>query len=59
MQPYMQELMVWDEQEQRTNFATQWKPEEVRSFQSMERMLAGFRWPSTYRDTTTKVIYSA
>ena len=30
MRPYMQELNVWDEQEQRSNFAAQWKLEEVR-----------------------------
>jgi len=30
MRPYMQELNVWDEQEQRSNFASQWKPEEVK-----------------------------
>jgi ribosomal protein S18 acetylase RimI-like enzyme len=29
MQPYLQELNVWDEQQQRANFAAQWKPEEV------------------------------
>ena len=28
--PYMQELMVWDEQEQRAIFAAQWKREEVK-----------------------------
>ena len=30
MRPYLQELGVWDEQQQRTSFATQWKREEVR-----------------------------
>jgi ribosomal protein S18 acetylase RimI-like enzyme len=30
MRPYMQELIVWDEQEQRASFAAQWKREEVR-----------------------------
>ena len=30
MRPYMQELVVWNEQEQRTSFAAQWKREEVR-----------------------------
>lgn len=30
MRPYMQELDVWDEEEQRSSFATQWKVEEVR-----------------------------
>jgi ribosomal protein S18 acetylase RimI-like enzyme len=30
MRPYMQELGVWDEQEQRSTIATQWKLEEVR-----------------------------
>ena len=29
MQPYMHELGVWDEQQQRASFATQWKREEV------------------------------
>lgn len=30
MRPYMQELGVWDEQQQRASFAAQWKLEEVR-----------------------------
>jgi ribosomal protein S18 acetylase RimI-like enzyme len=30
MRPYVQELTVWDEQEQRARFAAQWKREEVR-----------------------------
>jgi ribosomal protein S18 acetylase RimI-like enzyme len=30
MRPYVQELTVWDEQEQRAGFAEQWKREEVR-----------------------------
>jgi ribosomal protein S18 acetylase RimI-like enzyme len=30
MRPYLQELNVWDEQQQRAIFATQWKREEVR-----------------------------
>ena len=30
MRPYLQELSVWDEQQQRTSFAAQWKREEVR-----------------------------
>jgi ribosomal protein S18 acetylase RimI-like enzyme len=30
MRPYMQELIVWDEQEQRASFAAQWKREEAR-----------------------------
>ena len=30
MRPYMQELMVWDEQEQRAIFAAQWKREEAK-----------------------------
>jgi ribosomal protein S18 acetylase RimI-like enzyme len=30
MRPYMQELSVWDEQEQRAAFATQWKCGEAR-----------------------------
>ena len=30
MQPYMQELGVWDEQQQRASFPAQWKREEVR-----------------------------
>ena len=30
MRPYLQELGVWDEQQQRTSFAAQWKREEVR-----------------------------
>jgi len=30
MRPYMQELNVWDEQEQRSSFAAQWELEEVR-----------------------------
>jgi ribosomal protein S18 acetylase RimI-like enzyme len=30
MRPYMQELNVWDEDEQRSGFATQWKLDEVR-----------------------------
>ena len=30
LRPYMQELVVWDEQEQREIFAAQWKREEVR-----------------------------
>jgi ribosomal protein S18 acetylase RimI-like enzyme len=30
MRPYMQELNVWDEQQQRANLAAQWKREEVR-----------------------------
>src|SRR5215471_21335222 len=30
MRPYMQELNVWDEQQQRASFAAQWKREEVR-----------------------------
>jgi ribosomal protein S18 acetylase RimI-like enzyme len=29
MRPFLQELNVWDEQEQRSNFAAQWKLEEV------------------------------
>ena len=29
MRPYMQELNVWDEQQQRASFAAQWKREEV------------------------------
>src|SRR3954468_2375375 len=29
MQPYMRELMVWDEQEQKAGFAAQWKREEA------------------------------
>jgi ribosomal protein S18 acetylase RimI-like enzyme len=30
MRPYMEELNVWDEQQQRASFAAQWKREEVR-----------------------------
>lgn len=30
MRPYMQELGVWDEQEQRSSLAAQWKLDEVR-----------------------------
>jgi ribosomal protein S18 acetylase RimI-like enzyme len=30
MRPYVQELGVWDEQQQRVSFAAQWKREEVR-----------------------------
>ena len=30
LRPYMQEFMVWDEQEQRAIFAAQWKREEVK-----------------------------
>jgi len=30
MRPYMQELELWDEQEQRSSLAAQWKLEEVR-----------------------------
>ena len=30
MRPYLQELGVWDEQQQRAGFAAQWKREEVR-----------------------------
>src|SRR5438270_6772608 len=30
LRPYMQELVVWNEQEQREIFAAQWKREEVR-----------------------------
>jgi hypothetical protein len=30
MRHYMQELGVWDEQQQRASFAAQWKPEEGR-----------------------------
>jgi ribosomal protein S18 acetylase RimI-like enzyme len=30
MRPYVQELTVWDEHEQRASFAEQWKREEVR-----------------------------
>jgi ribosomal protein S18 acetylase RimI-like enzyme len=30
MRPYLQELGVWDEQQQRATFAAQWKREEVR-----------------------------
>ena len=30
MRPYLQELGVWDERQQRTSFAAQWKREEVR-----------------------------
>jgi ribosomal protein S18 acetylase RimI-like enzyme len=30
MRPYMQELNVWDEEEQRSSFATHWKVEEVK-----------------------------
>ena len=30
MRPYMQELGVWDEQQQRASFPAQWKREEVR-----------------------------
>ncbi len=30
MRPYMQELGVWDEQQQRASFAAQWKREEAR-----------------------------
>jgi ribosomal protein S18 acetylase RimI-like enzyme len=30
MRPYMEELNVWDEQQQRASFAAQWKQEEVR-----------------------------
>ncbi|SDP33875.1 GNAT family N-acetyltransferase [Afipia sp. GAS231] len=29
MQPYVQELVTWDEQEQRATFAAQWKLDEV------------------------------
>jgi hypothetical protein len=30
MRPYLQELTVWDEQQQRASFAAQWEREEVR-----------------------------
>jgi ribosomal protein S18 acetylase RimI-like enzyme len=30
MQPYTEELMVWDEAKQRGSFAAQWRPEEIR-----------------------------
>ena len=30
MRPYVQELTVWDEQEQRARFAAQWKRDEVK-----------------------------
>ena len=30
MRPYVQEIGVWDEQQQRANFAAQWKREEAR-----------------------------
>src|ERR1700756_2352253 len=30
MRPYLQELTVWDEQQQRASFAAQWEREDVR-----------------------------
>jgi ribosomal protein S18 acetylase RimI-like enzyme len=30
MRPYMEELNVWNEQQQRASFAAQWKQEEIR-----------------------------